>query len=177
MSHPLDGKYTTQGIVLDVTVAPCSWMYDNYGSQFSYVGDTCWGSVLAKNLPLESATKDDVQHLLDTRLTKEPCKTCRTEHLFNSEGNRKHDCEQCFIKKLNAKFEKEQAEEDAKEKQADAKMKAKGMTHKVIAWVHAGGDDYSIAIYTQGAPTATEVQKVLKRRRSKVLTDYIVSAL
>jgi hypothetical protein len=73
------------------------------------------------------------------------------------------------------------SEHDEKEALArEAKrMKAKGMTHVITAWVHpsAGGDDYPVNWYVKGTLPAGWVEKQLQRKRSAVLTDYRIDAL
>lgn len=58
-------------------------------------------------------------------------------------------------------------------------MKAKGMTHRVDAWVHpaGGGDDYLVSLYVNGEPTKSLIQKELKKLKSSVLDDYTIQAL
>ena len=49
--------------------------------------------------------------------------------------------------------------------------RAKGMTHRVDAWVHpAGGDDYLVSLYVNGAPTKSLIQKELKKLKARFWT-------
>jgi hypothetical protein len=66
-------------------------------------------------------------------------------------------------------------EQQVKEK---AKMKRKGFTHLVTAWIHpSSGDDYQVDIYYKSEPSTQSIQKTLKAKRSQVLTDYQVHSL
>lgn len=92
--------------------------------------------------------------------------------------NREGKCEPCFMDKLNADFAKEQEKESKMEAALDAKMKAKGYTHKVVAWVHPPrGDDYQLIMHTMGKPSDADIKKELKKARSRIDTDYIISEL
>jgi hypothetical protein len=80
---------------------------------------------------------------------------------------------------LNAVFAKHQVSEAANQKKLDAKYKAQGFTHRLVAWVHplTGGDDYSVQRYWKTRPADHQVQKILKKAHSAVLNDYCVVEL
>jgi hypothetical protein len=177
--HKLDGKYTVKGHTLDVSVSPCCWMYPGYPLQVQYTSDDgrSRGYVRGTGYSEKTATREQVQKMLDAHLTPSPCEVCRHEHLYNDDV-KGHVCEPCFTAKLNAKFDQERAEERDEVRRRDARMKKKGFTHRVTAWVHPNrGDDRQIDIYTKGTLTKTEIRAELKKMGSRVLNDYTVFVL
>jgi len=83
--------------------------------------------------------------------------------------------------KVAGRVDKLQTKEAQKEAKYDAKQKAKGYVWKVVAWIHpeAGGDDYKMAWYCGGktAPTDETIKGWIKKKRSRVETDFKVTAL
>ena len=184
--HRLDGKYDVHGVALIVEVAPCSWMYSGYPLTVWYKSaddDRSQGTVKQEGLCESTASATDVQEMLEAHLTPGACVACGHGHLRNDEDNPNDDssrgelCEVCFIARLNAKYDQlEAAERDALALE-DRKQRRKGFTHRVTAWIHAGGDDRQIDIYYKGRPTAKEIRGLLKRKRSRVLNDYTIVTL
>lgn len=83
-------------------------------------------------------------------------------------------CATCFDDNSSAKYKKFCDDLLAKEARDDAKQKAKGFTHKTIMWVHPsrGGDDYELVMYTKGEAGDAQIKSTLRKRGSRVLTDY-----
>lgn len=175
----LNGEYTTRGLTAKVEVSPCSWMYANYGFQFQYraTDGSSWGHLLRKDLTCETATRDDVQVMLDA-LPLGKCDRCGQPHLVNKDGNRGETCEACFVTAINAKLEAIQAEQKAEDEAEDAKAKADGFRYKAVAWVHPPqGDDYQIMWYSKTKPTKAGVVGELRKRRSQIETDFRITKL
>ena len=68
------------------------------------------------------------------------------------------------------------AKADAKIAKRDKRMKAKGYTHKITAWIHPPtGSDYCIDHYIQRKPTKAEIAKLLIK--SEIKDDFAVFEL
>lgn len=166
----------TAGAKLALTVSPASWMYKDYPLQvkISLAGGGS-ASLADRTKRFETATEADLQGMLDSvRLT--PCCKCGQPAFDPAtvETNRGGQCEACFIDELDQTFAAEQKKEAKKVVRRDARQKKLGMTHRVTAWIHpkAGGDDYQVDIYAKGEPTKAEIQSLLRKQGSAVLTDY-----
>lgn len=71
-----------------------------------------------------------------------------------------------------AKFNKSEKDFQEKLVKDDAKHKAKGFTHRVMAWVHpASGDDYQMIIWMVN-PSDADIVAQLKKKKSTVTNDY-----
>jgi len=79
--------------------------------------------------------------------------------------------------KLNAEYDQVTAKERDLIARRDKRMAAKGYTHRVTAWVHAGGDDRQIDFYVKGTPSDAFIKKALRKEGSRVLDDYSVVTL
>lgn len=177
----LRGRYVTGGIEVNVHVDPCAWMYPGYGFQFSYatVDGSCHNSIHGgRDLTVETATRGDVQRLLDTVLKPAQCARCKVTYLFDPKSNRGTLCEKCWMedwqKGVDALMEKERRKVARK----DANMLKKGYTHRITAWVHpTRGDDYAVDMYTKGQPSADYIRREIKKMGSRVDDDYSVTAL
>lgn len=180
MSHRLDDNYAVHGIELKVSVSPCSWMNEGYGLQVEYTSADrrSHGFIGDKKFDQANATKENVVEMLQTHLTLQDCGTCKLPCLIDPKSNRGTSCEKCFMKALRSEWDKEDALEEKKLEAEIAKMKKQGYTHRVAMWIHpASGDDYQMDVYTKGEPTTERIQDTLKKKRSKVLTDYQVIPL
>ena len=180
-SEKMNGTSKTHGLEVSVEVSPCSWLSAGYGFQFGYktADGHSHGFCHDKAIDIKDAKPEDIQRLLDTTLKPEPCKTCGHTHLFNPTSNRKHECEKCFVGKINAKiadYEKQAAE---KLKKQDTRLKKKGFRFRVTAWIHpkAGGDDRMVDYYYPTKPTKTVIQTALKDAGSAILDDYQIVEL
>lgn len=135
---------------------------------------------VASEIPMEKAEEADVLALLE-KVEVCPCKKCGAPAFdpASVSTNRDGMCEKCFIEKLNAEFEVERKKEEKKIARQDKKMREKGFTHKVSAWIHpsGGGDDYQMDIYWKGEPSAAEINAELKKSKSRVLDDYRIVSL
>jgi hypothetical protein len=174
------GQYTAHGLAFKVRVSPCSWMYEGYGFQVEYnaLDETSHGFKLDKALKVETATRADVQRLLDS-LTPTTCSRCKTPYVLadDTKTYRGTLCEPCWAVDFKKRCEEEDKKERAAIARQDAKMLKKGYTHRISAWVHAGGDDKLVDWYVQGEPTQEQVSRLLKRARSRVLDDYKIIPL
>lgn len=130
--------------------------------------------------PFRSATQIDIETLFHTVKLKK-CTKCSNLRFDAKtvETNRKGLCETCFTQKLKAWFEKAKAKEDEHEAREDQKMKDKGYTHKLIAWIHpkAGGDDYQIITYYTKEPTPKEIETLIAYKHSHITDDYKLTTL
>lgn len=180
----LQGSYQTHGLPVDVSVSPCSWMYEGYGFQIGYEMPErrCWGHCIDKALTVETATRADVQRMLDADLRAQPCARCTTPFLFNTTdrgSNRGTLCETCWMDDFNKENERHMEKENRALARKDAAMAKKGYTHRVSAWVHParGGDDYLIDFYSKKLPTPCEIEALLRKEGSRRLDDYGIVAL
>lgn len=107
------------------------------------------------------------------------CKECGEPAFDPSavETNRNGLCEKCFMDDLNKEFKKESEKERKKVAYRDAKKKAEGFTHRITAWIHAGGDDRQVDFYTNAEPTKKQIQALIRKEGSRVLDDYTVQVL
>lgn len=178
MPHPLDGSYESHGTTFKVSVSPCSWMHKGYGFQFQFSAHEgrSWGLILDKSRAEATATRDDVQAMLDGLPSPAPCPVCKNVFVADQAPDTgkayTHLCEKCRIVKLEAEWDQESAKERDREARKDKSMKRKGFRFKTIAWVHAGGDDYALVMYSKLKPTDEEIKAELKKKRSRVLNDY-----
>lgn len=167
---------------LTATVSPCSWMYPGYGLQIQIQlapnGGTAY--LISKGKSFTEATEADIDAMLESvKLVQ--CSRCGSL-AFDPETvstNRAGKCETCFIGDLDKELDAARKKDAEKLKRTNARMKAKGMTHRVDAWVHpaGGGDDYLVSLYVNGAPTKSLIQKELKKLKSSILDDYTIQAL
>lgn len=175
-----DWSYELGALKLKLTVSPCSWMYPGYGFQAEYRSEDLRsiGFIHSRDLPVEMATPDDAIRLLN-QLAVEPCEKCSAPHIFNPDGNREHQCEVCFIARLNLEIDALGKAEEEAQGERDRARKDEGYTHRVSAWVHpkGGGDDFKLEIYYGRAPRVRNIKDILRRRGSRVLTDYEIVIL
>jgi hypothetical protein len=182
----LFGEYRVGDLRVQVTVSPCCWMYPGYGLQVEYrtPDGASHGHLQNKKLDVarnrEAAKRADVEALL-ARLTPARCACGKATLLNPQDAGQSYDragtCEPCFLKRLREEFAREDEQFQQELAREDKKRKKQGYTHRIDAWVHAGGDDQEVSWYTKGRPTDAQVKALLKRRRSRVLDDYKVVEL
>lgn len=167
---------------LVATIAPCSWMYPNYGLQVELRIEATGGTayILNRSLRFAEATEADFNAMVaQARIIH--CPRCQYPAFDPATvgTNRNGLCETCFLADLEAESGAARMREDESIRKMDARMRRKAMTHRVDAWIHpsAGGDDYQMLFYVRGAPSEAQIQKELKRAGSSVLTDYAVRPL
>lgn len=194
MSAPSDVKgrtftHVVDGRELTATVSPASWMYAGYGLQLRVTLPDAGGGALGGDAYLHDKSVDGSQPTeeqvmgLFRRVALCKCSQPGCERVAfdpaKMSTNRGGQCEECFMTKLRAQFDAAAAKEAKKEAALDAKMKAKGFTHKVVAWVHpkAGGDDYKLIIHSVGKLTDAAIKKELRKEGSNVETDYTIVEL
>lgn len=172
--------------ILTGEVSPCVWMYNSPFQIKVSMGDAknlCSGGdiiIQDKALNNDTYTEMDIVRLLATvRIQKCRNPDCHN-HAFHPDhgSNRQGECEHCFMTKLQAEFDAEQKKEQAQIARRDKRMKQQGMVARIEAWIHPDeGDDYMVDIYQSAHPTAEEIQALLRRKGSTVLTDYRVVTL
>jgi len=167
---------------LVATISPCSWMYPNYGLQVELRIEATGGTahLLNRSLPFAEATEADFNAMVaQARIV--PCPRCQSPAFDPTTAgtNRNGLCETCFLADLKAESAAARVREEESLRKMDTKMRRKGMTHCVDAWIHpsAGGDDYQMQLYVRGEPSEGLIQKELKRAGSSVRTDYAVRPL
>lgn len=183
MTNPQE--FTYQRMVgdarLEGRIAPCCWMYPNLKSTHTQLMVTLGESIPATlyvEIGVDEVTPADLVAALDA-VEPIPCSRCGAP-AFNPETietNRGGLCEDCFMADLDKEVAEITKKENDKIAKNDRRMLKRGFTHRVTAWVHAGGDDYPMDIYYAAAPTPDEIVKELKRKRSRVLDDYTVTRL
>ena len=163
---------------------PYLWMYPNPFAKLtidSRIDGGKGGSArLTSDKLFTEATEDDVRDLLaKTKLV--PCSKCGKPAFDPKvmDTNREGMCEHCFLEKLDAEFKKEAAKEAKRRAAKDKRMYAKGYRYRIDAWIHpeAGGDDYTLEIYSLKELTKAEIQRELKKEGSRRLDDYTVTKL
>lgn len=177
MLRTFSHSFSVDGQAARASVSPCSWMYPSHGLQVEVnVAGGRWYNH-DRSISFEHATEADVVRLAEqVRLCA--CAKCGGPAILDPSSNRKGQCEACFMAVLNADLAAAQAKASKRAAAADRKQAAKGYKFKTTAWVHPStGDDYQIMWYSVTAPTAAEVGKVLKARRSSVTTDYTTTSL
>lgn len=182
-THVVDGRELT------ATISPASWMYPGYGLQLRVTlpdagGGALGGDAYLHNKEVEGSQPTEEQVMgLFRRAALCECSQPGCERVAFDPAvmhtNRGGQCEECFMTKLQAQFDAVAAREAKKEAALDAKMKAKGFTHKVVAWVHpkGGGDDYKLIIHSVGKLTDAAIKKELRKEGSNVETDYAIVEL
>jgi hypothetical protein len=161
-----------------VTIDPCSWMYPHYGLQVTGFLETTHETIhphLTRG-SWENFTELDFENLCGTFYMDTPC-ACGNPRLRSNlaETNRGELCEICFLTKLNDEWEEATKKEKEEMELQDADMKEKGYTHKIVAWIHGGGDDKCVDVYFTGCPAKKDIEKVLED--SIVKNDYKLYAL
>jgi hypothetical protein len=172
----LQGKYEVRGHKMDVHVALCCYEFGVTPIRvgFKLESGKAWGHTDGERITVYNATRADIQALLESTLVDRTCARCKVAFIAEPKCNRGALCETCWLEDFEKQCQKD-AEADRKAlARQDAKMLQKGFTHRVNAWIHAGGDDRLVEMYTTGEPTTEEIQSMLKRRGSRVLNDYTV---
>jgi hypothetical protein len=169
-----------EGHQLSLEVAPCSWMYPLYGLQVQITLHGEGGNVHLhdKAVLFENATEADLNRLFDA-VKIIPCKRCG-KPAFDPvvvDTNRNGFCEHCFMDDLNADFNKAQEKHKKETQRLDAKHKAEGYSHRIDAWIHAGGDDQQIAFYSKGEPSPEEIRALIRKKGSRKDDDFQIITL
>lgn len=164
-------------------ISPCSFMYPRYGLQISVTLNDGQESILGNHQPMESVTEADVQALFETVKTHK-CVQCealafdRNTISTNLEGM----CWTCINELCKREFEAGAADDVAELERELAAIKsegkAKGFTHLVTAVIHpeSGVDDYVKYFFTK-TDNAQQIEAVIRKTGSAVLTDYRVEPL
>ncbi len=170
-----------EGLMLEAEVSPCVFMYRGHPLQISVTMRRHSGEKLAEacvsNCEKTAATytEADARQLLG-RVRVQPCSRCSAP-AFNPttvETNRGGLCEACFLADLEAELEKDQEAERQKIAARDKRMKNKGFTARVTAWVHPeeGGDDCQMDWYFKQRPLPEQIQLLLLEEGSEILDDF-----
>jgi hypothetical protein len=174
------------GIRLEGEVSPCVFIYAPYPLQVEVRLLRQAGAPLGtahavnRDLTAATATDADVCALLSAVRTT-PCTRC-SEPAFDPttvDTNRGGLCESCFVAELDASFARLAEVERQRLAERDRRLKAKGMTVRVTAWVHpaAGGDDYQADWYFEARPTPGQIRSLLRDEGSSVLDDFEIVTL
>jgi len=177
-ARSLNGEYTTAGESIDVKISPCAWGYPYYGLQFEYtsIDGRTNGFIHDKKIGCETATKKDVQKLLDDHLTKAKCSTCDGSYLKSDKVEKKYQntlCTLCNHKEVKLKSDLEQKQEANKLLAQDKQQVKSGHKFRITAWIHPkSGDDYTLDFYYKVLPSDSEIKNTIKSKGSIVLDDY-----
>lgn len=175
---------TIDGVEVSSWFPPYLWMYPNPTAKLAIDARIDGGKGGSARLTSEKlfteATEDDVRDLLaKTKIV--PCSKCGKPAFDPSvmDTNRAGMCESCFLEKLNAEYKKEVAKEAKRKAAKDKRMYAKGYRFRIEAWIHpaAGGDDYTLEMYSIGELSKAEIEGELKKEGSRRLDDYTVTKL
>lgn len=191
---PRDGEEAKAGAVpVFVKVSPCSWMHAGYGLQlqFKLPSDPREGNsgefVVVAKKPWAEITRADYDAGIAGMVAKianggtAKCPQCGavtwSRKVFHNQY-RDDRCEGCFLKGLHEEFDAAQRKMSEAIKAEDERRKKQGYTHKVDAWIHpSSGDDFQVTWYWKGEPDLKEVARMIKKKRSTVLTDFKVTSL
>ncbi len=169
------------GIRLEGEVSPCVFMYPGYPLQVTVTLRRHSGESLGvayavdRALTVETATDADVSRLLSA-IQSTSCGRC-SEPAFDPatvETTRGGLCEACFVGDLDAELAKFAEAENRRLANRDRRMKAKGMTVRVSAWIHPAerGDDYQADWYFATRPTPAGIRKLLRKEGSIIPADF-----
>jgi hypothetical protein len=106
------------------------------------------------------------------------CKVCGAKMLNHAGHYRTSDecdtcCKERITKESNARMREQMIAEAAEE----LEMYRKGYRFKTVAWVHGGGDDYSIVMFSEYKPSDLQIKTKLRKEGSRVLDDYGIKEL
>lgn len=92
--------------------------------------------------------------------------------------NRKGLCERHRLKDITDAAAVHETKVNAEIARRDAAKKAKGFRYKATIWIHRDeGDDVCCIEYFVRKPSAAEVRAIARRRRSRILDDFLVEKL
>ena len=181
LSNDFECDVTVDGVKLHVEMEPGCWIRGNNLGIMVRGGDIGGGSYFSKK-DYYKATEADLKKLLK-RITLTRCSVagCK-QRLVLGDDTRKNNpkllCQQHRLKEIHDEAAKEQAQEDARRAAEDAKAKAKGFRYKSHVWIHRDDrDDFYVRDYHRKKPTRAEVNRIAKRRRSRLLGDYEIKKL
>lgn len=170
--------FPVNGHSVTAEVSPCSHMYSNYGLQmmFKLVPDGGEVALNRKDIPWAKVTIDDINRMMDS-IKIVPCKNpgCDRPAFDASLGsNREGQCEQCFMKDWQDKWDKLMVEVLEENLKYALDAKSKGHRFFTVGWVHPeeGGDDYETFMGHTSRPAKKTIQNHLKRSGSCVLDDF-----
>jgi hypothetical protein len=174
------------GLTLQAEVSPCVFMYPSYPLQIQVTmyrhADECLGQAFAVDRTKTAETYSDATvHRLLARIRTVSCRRCSTP-AFDPDTvrtNRGGFCEKCFLSDLQTECAAALKAEQRKIASRDRRMKRRGMTVRVTAWVHpqSGGDDYQVDWYLASSPTPEEVSQMVRDQGSCQLDDYQIVVL
>lgn len=174
------------GIRLEGEVSPCVFMYPGYPLQVTVTLRRLSGESLGvayavdRALTVETATDADVSCLLSA-IQSTSCSRCSAPAFDPAtvETTRGGLCESCFVGELHAELAKFAETEKRRLANRDRRMKAKGMTVRVSAWIHpdAGGDDYQTDWYFAARPTQAHIRQLLRDEGSSIGDDFQIITL
>ena len=126
-------------------------------------------------LTVETAADADVSRLLSA-IQCMSCGRCSAPAFDPAtvETTRGGLCESCFVGDLDAELAKFAVAENLRLANRDRRMKAKGMTVRVSAWIHPAerGDDYQADWYFATRPTPAGIRKLLRKEGSIIPADF-----
>lgn len=171
------------GGALTAEMSPCVWMNRRYPLQLTvYLKPGSGNAIIsdkATGKNYDNATEADMQSLFD-KVGVIECKRCKAP-AFDPDTvhtNRDRLCETCFMADLNKEFEAAMKKESDKQAKRYAKAKAQGYRFITIMRVHPPqGDDYELELMTEAKPSPEEITKILTRRKSAVLDDFVTKEL
>jgi antirestriction protein ArdC len=174
------------GVRLEAEVSPCVRMVPGYPLQLTVTLHRHPGESLGQAFPADRTKTADTYRDADVKrllagIRTAPCPRCSTPAFDPATvgTNRAGLCEGCCLGDLNAKSAAAWDAEQRRMAERDARMKRKGMTVRVTAWIHPadGGDDYQADWYFKTRPTTRMVETLLRRKRSACLDDYQIIIL
>lgn len=158
-----------KGVKVYAEISPCCFMHKGYGLQVR----------VSLSKQAENAA---CEFLVDKK--QQPTGPAALELVLTflaNNGLAKLTANVARWNKIDAEFRAKEkiyaAAEARRQKLLDAKMRLKGFTHRLLAWVHAGGDDQQLEVFYKGKPTPAEVKTFLRRRGCAMCNDFTLAAI
>jgi hypothetical protein len=181
LSNDFECDVTMDGVKLHVEMEPGCWIRGNIlGIMVGANGIA--HAVYRSKRDYYKATDADLKKLLK-RIELIRCSVpgCKQRLLVGDEtreNNPKLLCQQHRLKVIHEGAAKERAKEDAEKAGDDAKAKANGFRYKSHVWIHRDDrDDFYVRDYHRKKPTRAELDRIAKKRRSRLLGDYEIVKL
>jgi hypothetical protein len=172
-------QLTVDGVRVTVELLPSLWIHAPfYGIMVTGPGRETASFSIDK--PYARATKADFDRLVK-KIRTHPCRAdrCRARTLNGKDAqvNPPGFCPRHLKKYWASEYEREQEELRAREARADARARARGMRFKTWIWIHRDGNDAVIKRYFAKRPTKSELAKIARANRTKMMGDWSVERI
>ena len=174
-------SFTTRGgIKCTAKIGPYVWMYHG-GKVDAIIVEDERSCELRPSCSFDMATSTPEQlerFLASYAFEESDCKTCGYHMLAHKSHYRTNDeCDTCCKDRLSAEWAVEAKEQEKQDIAEEKKMLSKGYLFKTVMWVHPGGDDYMLVMFTSMPPTKAQISAQLKKEGSRRMDDYSIKNL